>query len=349
MPISTRRVIGARRVVGVQRREHEVAGQRGLDGDLRRLAVADLADHDDVGVGAQHRAQAGREVRPAFVLTWTCVMPVELVLDRVLDRDDVLLERVERAERRVERRRLARARRAGRRARRRRPGGRRARSARFSAAHAELLERHDDVVLVEDADDDRLAVDARQRHDAQVDVAAVDGQADAAVLRACGARRCRGRHDLHAADDAGDHAPRHVRRLDEHAVDAEAHAQLGAVGLEVDVGGALLDGLGDDLVDELDDRRVVGGLAQVDDLARARRPRPRRGRRDDVVQARQARDEPAMSSRLGDRGADLVAGHQRDVVDREDVRRVGHRDEQRALVDEARPAPPRSAWPRRWR
>ena len=38
------------------------------------------------------------------------------------------------------------------------------------------------------------------------------------------------------------------------------------VGREVDVGGALLDGLGDDPVDELDDRRVVGGLAQVDDL-----------------------------------------------------------------------------------
>ena len=31
MPISIRRVIARRRVVGVQRREHEVAGERGLD------------------------------------------------------------------------------------------------------------------------------------------------------------------------------------------------------------------------------------------------------------------------------------------------------------------------------
>ena len=76
-----------------------------------------------------------------------------------------------------------------------------------------------------------------------------------------------------------DHALRHGRRLVQHAVDAEAHAHLVAVGLEVDVRGAPLDGLGDDRVDELDDRRVVGRLAQVDDLAEplvvllARRPR----------------------------------------------------------------------------
>jgi hypothetical protein len=40
-----------------------------------------------------------------------------------------------------------------------------------------------------------------------------------------------------------------------------------------------------------------------------------------------------MSSRLADGGADLEARHDRDVVDRQDVGRVGHGDEQRALVD----------------
>ena len=48
----------ARGVVRVERREHQVAGERGLERDLDRLAVADLADQDDVGVLAQDRAQA---------------------------------------------------------------------------------------------------------------------------------------------------------------------------------------------------------------------------------------------------------------------------------------------------
>ena len=60
MPMSIRRLERAGGVAGVQRREHEVAGERGLDRDVGGLAVADLADHDHVGVGAQHRAQARR-------------------------------------------------------------------------------------------------------------------------------------------------------------------------------------------------------------------------------------------------------------------------------------------------
>ena len=45
----------------MQRREHEVSGQRGLDGVLRRLGVPDLAHHDDVGILPQHGAKRRRE------------------------------------------------------------------------------------------------------------------------------------------------------------------------------------------------------------------------------------------------------------------------------------------------
>ena len=46
-----------RRVVRVQRREHEVTGEGGLDRDLCGLAVSNLADHHHVRVGTQDRAQ----------------------------------------------------------------------------------------------------------------------------------------------------------------------------------------------------------------------------------------------------------------------------------------------------
>ncbi len=44
-------------VVGVDRGEHQVSGERGVDGDLRRLLVADFADQDLVRIVAQDGAQ----------------------------------------------------------------------------------------------------------------------------------------------------------------------------------------------------------------------------------------------------------------------------------------------------
>ena len=59
-------------------------------------------------------------------------------------------------------------------------------------------------------------------------------------------------------------ALRDGRGLLEHAVDAVADPHLVVLGLEVDVGGAALDGLRDDPVHELDDRRVLAAGAEVD-------------------------------------------------------------------------------------
>ena len=77
--------------------------------------------------------------------------------------------------------------------------------------------------------------------------------------------------------DAGDHPLGHRRLVGQHAVDPHPHPHLASsaalivgLGLEVDVGGSALRRLGDDRVHELDHRRVVGRLAQVDDLDRRR-------------------------------------------------------------------------------
>ena len=106
------------------------------------------------------------------------------------------------------------------------------------------------------------------------------------------------------------------------------------LGLVVDVGGAALGRLRDDRVHELDDRRVVGGLAQVDDLLEGRARLALLDRLGDrVLEAVHAHDQRDDVLRGGDRRPDVEVGQQRDVVDREHVRRVRHRQQQRVLVD----------------
>src|SRR5216683_914695 len=80
---------GARRVGGVQRREHQVTGQRRLHGDLSGLAIPDLTDQDDVRILAQNRAQAVGKTDVGQLVDLALVDVVKGVLDRVLDRHDV--------------------------------------------------------------------------------------------------------------------------------------------------------------------------------------------------------------------------------------------------------------------
>ena len=107
----------------------------------------------------------------------------------------------------------------------------------------------------------------------------------------------------------------------------------------MDVGGALLDGVEEDEVDELDDRRVGGALLQVVDVGDAALV---------VLDGDLVLVEPlhhlvvrgallgvVLLERLldgllaGDDDLDVVAGEELDVVDGVDVRRVAHRHDQR--------------------
>src|SRR5262249_58067688 len=71
-----------------------------------RLRIPDLADHDHVGIRSEHRPQPNRKGEPGLAVHPDLVDPVQLVLDGVLDRDDVLVDLVELLESRVERCRL---------------------------------------------------------------------------------------------------------------------------------------------------------------------------------------------------------------------------------------------------
>ena len=77
-------------VVGVDGGEDQVAGERGVDGDLRGLLVADFADHDLVGIVAQDGAETAGEGESFFVVDRDLGDAFELVLDRILDGDDLV-------------------------------------------------------------------------------------------------------------------------------------------------------------------------------------------------------------------------------------------------------------------
>ena len=132
------------RVDGVERRENQVARLGGLQSDLRRLGVAELADEDHVGVLAQRAPQRlaeRRGVEPDLALADDAALLLVDDLDRILDRQDVVAPRaVDVVDHRGERCRLARAGRA----RDEHETARLVREALDARRQAELVERRDD-------------------------------------------------------------------------------------------------------------------------------------------------------------------------------------------------------------
>ena len=99
-----------RGVVSVKRREHQVAGLRGLHRDLGCFLVADFAHQYDVGILAKNRTKRVGERELGLFVHLRLVHARDLIFDRVFDRDDVGLPRLDGRDRRTQRGRLAAAR-----------------------------------------------------------------------------------------------------------------------------------------------------------------------------------------------------------------------------------------------
>ena len=123
---------------------------------------------------------------------------------------------------------------------------------------ADLGERRHFARLVEEAHGHRLALDGRQRRDADVEHAARgrSGQRDAAVLGLAPLGDVELREDLQTRCDSGGEALRHAMRDVQHAVDPVAHDQLVLLWLDVDVATPVLGRLEDHRVDEPHERRI---------------------------------------------------------------------------------------------
>ena len=122
----------------------------------------------------------------------------------------------------------------------------------------EPVDVDDGAALVEQAKDHGLAVRRREAHGPQVDAPTVDDDAGTPVLGRPPVGDVHLAEDLDAAHDPALQRTGHSHEVTQHAVDAEADAQLATRRLDVEVGRAVMDGPGDDLVDEADDRSLVG-------------------------------------------------------------------------------------------
>ena len=82
-------VDGRYRVLGMNGRDHEMAGHCGAHRYLCSLAVTDLADTDDVGVLSQDRTETVGECQPDFFVDLHLSSALDVILHRILQRDQV--------------------------------------------------------------------------------------------------------------------------------------------------------------------------------------------------------------------------------------------------------------------
>ena len=104
--------------------------------------------------------------------------------------------------------------------------------------HAQRFEVQPAGLFVQQPQDHALAVNPRQRGNADVDGPARDPQRNAAVLRQAFLGDVQVRHDLGAGDHQRTQTPAELERFTEYPVDAEAHAQVELARFQVNVGGA---------------------------------------------------------------------------------------------------------------
>src|SRR5215469_3016888 len=214
--------------------------ERRLDGDLRRLRIADLPHHDLVRIVPQDRAQPAGKSEALFLVDGYLQHARQLVLDRVFDGDDLVAPGLRLGDGRVERRSLAAAGGSG---DQQHAVGQRAQPAQLfddvtlEAQHVQPQAAHlGERLLVEDTQHGIFAEDARDDRYAEVDRPSVHGDLEAPVLRDAPLGDIELGHHLDARDDL-------LSQLDaadggdvrQHAVEAVAHHQPDGARLEVNV------------------------------------------------------------------------------------------------------------------
>ncbi len=247
------------RIIGMQGAEHEMAGHRGLDRDLGRLTIAHLAHHHHVGIMPQHARQRAREGQPDLGVHLGLRDPVQLILNRVLERNDLARAGIQATEAGIQGGTLAAT--GGARHKenpvRPRDVGFEQRAMVFREAQVAQVKQHRGR---QNADHDILAMRRRHHRDAQIVLAASDPHARASVLRQAPLHNVEMRHQLDATDDGRIEMPdiaRHAHVI-QHPINAPSNRHPVTVGLEMDIRGAVIDRVVQHLVDQPHHGGVLG-------------------------------------------------------------------------------------------
>src|SRR5271157_1849096 len=245
-----------RDVVGVHRGEDEVPGQRGLNGDLRRLVVADFAHHDLVRVVAQDGTQAAGKRQALLFVHGNLRDAAQLVFDGVLDGDDLVLVRLDLVDGRIQRGGFAGTRWAGHQHHAVglvdvTPETPRLIAGKTDDVQAELLEFFRKRFLVEHAEHGVFPVAGGHDGNTQVNVAPLVLHAETAVLGHAALGDVQVAEHLDARDDGGvPFLGDGLHGVLQHAVNAVLHGHFGVTRFNVDVTRAAFQGREDDRFDE---------------------------------------------------------------------------------------------------
>ena len=240
-----------------------MAGQTRLHRDLGGFQIADFANHHDIRVLPQNRAQGAREAHFDSGIDLGLADAVEVVFDRVLDGHDVHRLGIKPRQRRIQRGGFARPGGAGDQHDAVGSGDQRIHLRQGCRRHAEARQIEPAGLLVEQAQYNAFAVPGRDRRHPDVDRFARHAQRNAAILRQAFFGDVELRHDLDARDDRRMQGARRLDQVAQRAVDAQAHHRAGFEWLDMDVGGAVAQRLGEQCIDQTDQRRVVLAVEQV--------------------------------------------------------------------------------------
>ena len=151
---------------------------------LGRFRIADFTDEDHVRCLPQHRPDDTGEVQADVMFHLDLVDPRQVILHRILGRDDLLVGPIQFAQGTVESRRLSAPRRTGDQKNAIRAADDRLEFPVVFISKAEVADADFDVVAVQNSEHDRLAKLGGKNTDSQVEVFSAGSCLDAAVLGA---------------------------------------------------------------------------------------------------------------------------------------------------------------------